>query len=122
MKALRLYGQAAPLPASPMQTETTHRVYCGPVERVVEKLRLARGDLLDQALDVLALLLHVSSLAPTQPEAVQPLALVVVVVEWHQLPLLRALVGLIVVEAVEDAVLKFLALDHVGLTGAASRA
>lgn len=103
-----------------------YRVHGGPVQRVREQLRLARGDLLDQALDVLALLLCVGALDGRQARGAVyhtlEVLVVIAVVQWHQLALAGSLVCLLVVEFVKDAVhSELLAFDgHVGLAGAAS--
>lgn len=95
-----------------------HRVHHGPVQRISEQLRFCGRNLLDQALDVFALLLRVGALYVGQAGAVNPEALVVIVVQRHQLPLPRLLICFFVVKLVEDAVHRqLLPLACIGLTG-----
>jgi len=96
-----------------------HRVDHGPVQRVREQLGLRCGNLLYQGLDVFALLLRVVPFYAGEPGPVHPEALVVVVIQGHQLPLARLFVSLFFIKLVEDAVYgQLLPLTHVGLTGA----
>lgn len=96
-----------------------HRVNHRPVQRVGEQLRLRCGNLFYQTLDVFTFLLGVGPLYAGEPGPVHPEALVVVVIQGHQLPLARLFVGLFVIKLVEDAVHRqLLPLPCVGLTGA----
>lgn len=97
----------------------THRVNHRPVQWVSKQLRLCCGNLFYQTLDVFTFLLSVSSLYAGEPGAVHPEALVIVVIQGHQLPLAWLFVRLLVIKLVEDAVHRqLLPLACVGLTGA----
>lgn len=105
-----------------LQTEMPpHRVDHGPVQRIGEELRPGRGDLLDKALYVLAFLLCVdATFGPWDFRPIQPQALVVIaVVQRDKFPLARLLVGLLVVELVEDTFpgRQLLPLSHAELAG-----
>lgn len=108
------------------RVEGQYRVHHGPVQGVGEELGPGCGDLLDQALNVLPLLLRVdAALCTGDLSAVQAEALVVVaIVQRHQLPLAWLLVGLFVVKLVEDALhsAQLLPLVAAELTGTASGA
>lgn len=96
-----------------------HRVDHRPVQRVGEQLRLCCGNLFYQALDVFTFLLCVGALYAGEPGSVHPEALVIIVIQGHQLPLARLFISLFVVKLVEDAVHgQLLPLNCIGLTGA----
>lgn len=96
-----------------------HRVNHRPVQRVGEQLRLRCRNLFYQTLDVFAFLLGVSPLYAGQSGSIHPEALVVVIIQGHELPLSGLFVGLFVVKLVKDAVHRqLLPLHCVGLTGA----